>query len=71
MLLPIVPKFACTLWTLTIYCYITFGRKERKHTVLKIFLPTFGRTVLFQITKAQMWRLFEVLIKSFCSSSFS
>lgn len=70
MLFPVVPKFSCTLWTLTIYCYITFGRKERQHIVLKTIFPTFGRTTLFQITKAQMWHLLEVLMMPFCSSSF-
>lgn len=42
MLFPMVLKFARTLWTLTIYCYTTFWKKERKHIVLKIFLSTFG-----------------------------
>lgn len=70
MLFPMVPTFVYTLWTLTKYCCITFGRKERKHIVLKTFLPTFGRTTLFQNTKAQMWHLLEVLTMLFCSSSF-
>lgn len=70
MLFPMVPKFACTLWTLTIYCGITFGRKEKQHIVLNTFLPKFGRTTLFQITKAQMWHLLEILMMPLCSSSF-
>lgn len=70
ILFPMVPRFSCTLWTLTIYCYVTFGRKERKYIMVKPFLPTFGRTALFQITKAQMWHLLEVLMTPFCSPSF-
>lgn len=58
-----VPKFACTSWTLTIYCFIAFGRKERKHLVLKTFLSAFGRDTLFQVTKAclkSLWCLFAL-----------
>lgn len=71
MLFPMVPMFAYTLWPLSIYRYITFEKKERKYIVWKTFLPAFGRTTLFQITKAQMcMRVCEVLMMPFCSSCF-
>lgn len=38
--------------------------------MLKIGLFTLGSTTLFQITKAQMWNLLEVILLVFWSSSF-
>lgn len=71
MLFPMVPMFAYTLWPLSIYRYITFEKKQRKYIVWKTFLPAFGRTTLFQITKAQMRvHVCEVLMMPFCSSCF-
>lgn len=38
MLFPVAPKFARALQTLTTYYYITFGRKEIKHSAKNMFI---------------------------------
>lgn len=38
MLFPVAPKFARALRTLTTYYYITFGRKEIKHSAKNMFI---------------------------------